>query len=100
MRIVARKALLDFISDYPDSEVAMEDWFERTENAQWDCFADLRRSFNSADYIGNKRVVFNIKGNHYRLVAIVLHRIKMVYIRFIGTHREYDKLIEEQIKDI
>ena len=78
----------------------MEDWFERTENAQWDCFADLRRSFNSADYVGNKRVVFKIKGNHYRLVAIVLYRIKMVYIRFIGTHREYDKLTEEQIKNI
>ena len=58
-------------------------------------FTQIRQTFNSADYVGNNRVVFNIKGNQYRLVTLVLFKIKMIYIRFIGTHKEYEK-----IKDI
>ncbi len=95
MRIVAKKTLVLFYAIHKDAQTALEDWNDKAEKASWDCFADVKRTFGSADSVGNKRIVFNIKGNQYRLIALVLFKIKMVYIRFIGTHVEYD-----QIKDI
>ena len=92
MRVIAKKALVEFYAEYEDSETALEDWYEKTEHAEWNCFADVKRTFSSADYVGNNRIVFNIKGNQYRLIALVLFKIKMVYIRFIGPHKEYDKI--------
>ena len=61
-------------------------------DAQWENFSQVKQMFNSADWVGNNRIVFNIKGNDYRLVAMVIFRIKMVYIRFIGTHKDYDQV--------
>ena len=95
MRVIAKKTLVLFYTQHEDSQTALEEWYEKTQNAKWENFAQLKQTFNSADSVGNQRYVFNIKGNHYRLVALVLFRIKMVYIRFIGTHDEYD-----HIKDI
>ncbi|MBQ6953141.1 MAG: type II toxin-antitoxin system HigB family toxin [Bacteroidales bacterium] len=100
MRIVAKKTIVAFYTWHADAKVALEDWYEKVESAEWENFAQLRMSFASADHVGNKRIVFNIRGNEYRLVAIVLFKFKMVYVRFIGTHQEYDKLSEEQIKQI
>ncbi len=70
----------------------MEDWFHKARNAEWTCFADIRQMLRSADTIGNQRFVFNIKGNHHRLIAVVKFTIKTVFIRFIGTHAEYDRI--------
>ena len=92
MRVIAKKAIVSFYTKHNDAETALEEWFEKTEKAKWENFAELKKTFNTADYVGNGRVVFNIKGNNYRLVALVLFKIKMVYIRFIGTHDEYDKI--------
>lgn len=100
MRIVAQKTIVAFYTKHADAKVALEDWYEKVESAEWESFAQLRMSFASADHVGNKRIVFNIRGNEYRLVAIVLFKVKMVYVRFIGTHQDYDKLSEEQIKQI
>lgn len=100
MRIVAKKTIVAFYTWHADAKVALEDWYEKVESAEWENFAQLRMSFASAGHVGNKRIVFNIRGNEYRLVAIVLFKVKMVYVRFIGTHQEYDKLSEEQIKQI
>jgi mRNA interferase HigB len=100
MRIVAKKTIVAFYTWHADAKVALEDWYEKVESAEWENFAQLRMSFASADHVGNKRIVFNIRGNEYRLVAIVLFKVKMVYVRFIGTHQDYDKLSEEQIKQI
>lgn len=100
MRIVAKKTIVAFYTRHADAKVALEDWYEKVESAEWESFAQLRMSFASADHVGNKRIVFNIRGNEYRLVAIVLFKVKMVYVRFIGTHQDYDKLSEEQIKQI
>lgn len=55
-------------------------------------FADIKKSFNSVDAVGNKRFVFNIKGNHFRIVALILFTPKILYIRFVGTHKEYDNI--------
>jgi len=91
MRIVTHKAIVQFYKNHNDATTALETWYKKTIDANWTCFADLKKSFNAVDSVGNKRYVFNIKGNDYRLVAIILFNIKMVYIRFIGTHKEYDK---------
>jgi mRNA interferase HigB len=70
----------------------LEDWFLKTKESEWNNFAELKKTFNSVDMVGNRRYVFNIKGNAYRLITIILFVPKYVYIRFIGTHAEYDKI--------
>jgi len=98
MRIVSRKILIAFYRIHSDAETAIEDWYHKTVKAEWNHFAELKQTFNSADSVGNQRYVFNIKGNDYRIVAIVKFKIKMVYIRFVGTHIEYDRITD--IKNI
>ena len=94
MRIVSKKTLVNFYSIYSDSKTAIEEWYEKTKNAEWDNYAQVRQTFKSADFVGNNRIVFNIKGNQYRLITLILFRSKMVYIRFVGTHKDYDKITE------
>lgn len=94
MRVVAKKTLVLFYTAHAGAKTALEDWYEKTENAEWDDVSQVKKTFNSADAVGNKRVVFNIKGNKYRLVALVLFKIKMVYVRFIGTHDEYNQITD------
>ncbi|MBR5725803.1 MAG: type II toxin-antitoxin system HigB family toxin [Muribaculaceae bacterium] len=95
MRIIAKSALVDYYTRNPQSKTALEDWYEKAKEAEWTCFADIKRTFNSVDSVGNKHYVFNIKGNDFRLVVMVLFTPQTIYIRFVGTHAEYDK-----IKDI
>lgn len=90
MRIISFSAIREYVKKHSDADIPLRDWYKKTEKADWTCFADIKHTFNSADYVGNDRFVFNIKGNDYRLVAIVLFAAKKVFIRFIGTHREYD----------
>lgn len=92
MRIIAKKTLVDFYTLHADAKFPLEDWHSKVEEAQWSNFADIKKDFNSVDNVGNKRFVFNIKGNRYRLVVIILFVPKSVYIRFVGTHSEYDKI--------
>lgn len=98
MRIIAHRTLVVFYQKHTDAEIALEEWYDRVKNTDWNCFADAKNDFASVDSVGNKRYVFNIHGNKYRLVAIVLFGVKMIYIRFIGTHKEYDKI--DDIKNI
>lgn len=92
MRIIARSKIVEYYILRPDSRIALEDWFHKVRNAEWNCFADIRQTFRSADSIGNQRFVFNINGNHHRLIAVAKFTIKTVFIRFIGTHAEYDRI--------
>jgi mRNA interferase HigB len=92
MRIVTFKKIQEFSGQHPQAKSAIEDWYHKTCRAEWNNLNDIRRSFGSTDYIVSSRFVFNIKGNNYRLVAIVIFASKKVYIRFIGTHKEYDKI--------
>lgn len=94
MRIVTPRRISEFIEKYPDAEVSLTLWYSIVKRSEWNNFADLKNTFNSVDNIGNNRYVFNIKGNHYRLVAIIIFASKKLYIRFIGTHKEYDKITE------
>ena len=92
MRIVTIETIKVFIKKHNRSDNALRDWYIKTEKSDWTCFSDLKKTFNSADSVGNNRYVFNIKGNDFRLVAIIIFASKKVYIRFIGTHKEYDKI--------
>ena len=92
MRIVSFNAIREFILKHASADKALRDWYKRTEQSDWTCLADIKQTFNSVDYIGNNHFVFNIKGNDYRLIAIVIFASRKVYISFIGTHPEYDKI--------
>jgi len=87
-----KKTLLLFAEKYPSSVSALNNWYQVAKNADWNKFADLKNDFNSVDYVGNDRYVFNIKGNNFRIVAMIFFNIRTVYIRFVGTHAEYDKI--------
>lgn len=97
MRIFTEQTLKVFIKKHPDSKTALQEWVTIVKQSNWTCFADIKDTFNSVDCIGNQRYIFNIKGNNYRLVVIVKFTIQFVYIRFVGTHAEYDKIDCETI---
>jgi len=92
MRIIARRTLRNFWEVHPDAEEPLRAWYTYVRQADWHTPNDVRSVFRTASFVGNDRVVFNIKGNRYRLVVVVVYRHHAVYIRFIGTHREYDNI--------
>ena len=94
MRIVSHRRLVEFYSSegHGDSKVALERWYDITEKAEWKNLSDIKVDFPATDYVGNQRYVFNIKGNKYRLVVVVKFTIGHVFIRFVGTHGDYDKI--------
>ena len=97
MRIISYKAIDSYSDLHLAAKLALDEWYIKTEQSQWNCFADVRKTFNSVDSVGGKRYVFNIKGNTYRVIALILFRPKIVYIRFIGTHLEYEKITDFSI---
>lgn len=92
MRIFTEQVLKEYIVKHPEAGTALQEWVSVVRKNDWTCFADIKKCFNSVDSVGNQRYVFNIKGNNFRLVVLVKFTIKYVYIRFIGTHKEYDKI--------
>ncbi|MCF0164680.1 MAG: type II toxin-antitoxin system HigB family toxin [Bacteroidales bacterium] len=94
MRIISHRKLVEFYEQegYADSRIALERWYELTENAKWKNLADIKQSFPAVDYVGNQHYVFNIRGNNYRLVVVVRFTIGRVYIRFVGTLDDYNKI--------
>ena len=92
MRVLAKKTLRDFWSKYPDCEQQLKAWFKETEDAVWKNTNQLKKDYPSASILINNRVVFNIKGNKYRLIVRINFNYQMVWIRFIGTHAQYDKI--------
>ena len=98
MRIISKSKLVEYYSKVPQSKTALEEWHEKTKKAEWNCFADIKKTFNSVDFVGNQRYVFNIKGNDFRLIVLIQFTPKTVYIRFVGTHAEYDRI--RDIKNI
>ena len=99
MRVIARSTLREFWEKaaYIDSEGPLRAWLQDAESAVWDTPQNIRDVYRNASIIANNRVVFNIKGNDYRLIAAIHYNRGIVYIRFIGTHAEYDKVDAEII---
>lgn len=92
MRIVTYKRIEEFSEKHADAEIPLNFWYHTVVAKKWNNLNDIRNDFNSVDYVGNHRFVFNIKDNNYRVVAIISFNAKKVYIRFIGTHSEYDRI--------
>ena len=92
MRIISRKALRDFWETHSDATEPLKAWFHEAKVADWKSFRDIQARYRSADVLPGHRVVFNIKGNTYRLIVKIHYNTCVVYIRFVGTHAEYDKI--------
>jgi Uncharacterized protein conserved in bacteria len=92
MRIFTEQSIKDYVEKHPESKVALQDWAQKVKKCKWNCFADVKKTFDNVDNVGNQHYVFNIKGNDFRLVAVIKFTIQFVYIHFIGTHKEYDKI--------
>ncbi|MEX2044933.1 MAG: type II toxin-antitoxin system HigB family toxin [Opitutus sp.] len=92
MRVIARKTLKDFWERHADAEQALKAWFHEAKSARWKSFTDIKARYRSADTLPGNRVVFNVKGHSYRLVSAIHFNTGIVYIRFIGTHAEYDRI--------
>lgn len=92
MRILTKKRLREYWTLNPQSEQPLKRWHAYVRKAQWSTPADVKRAFRSADILPDNRVVFNIGGNNYRLVVKIEYRFQDVYVRFVGTHAEYDRI--------
>jgi mRNA interferase HigB len=97
MHVISRKKLIACWTIHPDTEDPLKAWEKETEHSEWGCFEDIKKVFGSASKIKGNRVVFNIKGNKYRLLVKIDYSSHIVFIRFIGTHEEYDMVSVEII---
>ena len=97
MRVIAKKILRDFWESHADSEQQLKAWYHETSKAEWKNPNEIKQEYPSASILNNNRVVFNIKGNNYRLIVKVNYDYQMVWIRFIGTHSEYGKINANEI---
>ena len=92
MKIVNAKLLVDYARENPNAATAINRWVEVVSAAAWKHHGDLKQLFPQADYVGNSRYVFDLKGNNCRLVAVVVFFAGTLQVRFIGTHARYDKI--------
>jgi len=90
VRVISRKALLEFAAKHSDAAEPLDNWYRRTSKAVWHNLAEIRRDYPHADPVG-QCTIFNISGNKYRLIVKIKYEYEIVYIRFVLTHREYDK---------
>ncbi|MGL6241494.1 type II toxin-antitoxin system HigB family toxin [Pseudomonas sp.] len=98
MRIIAISQLKSFLRKYPDSEQSFLAWIDEARNAEWQTPADIKEHFATASILKSRRVVFNIKGNDFRLVVAVAYRFGAVYIKFVGTHKQYDAIDADTVE--
>jgi mRNA interferase HigB len=99
MRVLAWSTLDAYIRENASAEASLKIWFRTSERADWSSFAEVRRTFNSVDSVAD-RLVFNIGGNNYRLIAKVSYPHRHLWIRWVGTHAEYDRLTEARIREL
>ncbi len=92
MRIITKREINMFIEKHADSNESLTEWYLKTNSRVWKNLRDVKETFNSVDYVGNDLYVFNISGNKYRIVVRMFFQKPIVFIRFIGTHAQYDKL--------
>lgn len=97
MRIIAKKALRKFWNKHKDCEEQLKSWFNETSKSIWKTPNELKKDYPSASILEDNRIVFNIKGNNYRLVVKINYEYQIIWIRFIGTHSEYDKINANEI---
>jgi len=92
LRIFSHSTLVAYWKKHPDAEAPLRAWYKEAKRAAWRGPADVRASYRSADFVGSNRVIFNVAGNKYRLVAWVEYEFFGAYVRFVGSHAEYDRI--------
>lgn len=92
MVIILKTTIRDFSEKYPDAAIALRKWYEETKAANWKNFTEVKKTFNTVDSVGNDRYVFDIKGNRYRIIALIIFKVRTLFILFIGSHKEYDNV--------
>lgn len=97
MRIIAKKTLRDYWATHANCRKELEEWYGIASKAEWGSPHDVKKTFPKASIVANNRVVFNIVGGNFRLVVKFAYRMKIGYIRFIGNHKEYDKVDVEKV---
>lgn len=100
MRVIAASTLRAFWERHPNSEQPLKAWYDEAKHATWATPQDIKNLYASASFVENNRVVFNIKGNDYRLIVAVAYRFQAVYIKFLGTHAEYDRIDAATVEDL
>lgn len=98
MRVIAISTLRRFWEIHPAAEQPIKAWVDEASKAAWDQPADIKAHYNSASVLKNRRVVFNIKGNDYRLIVAIAYKLGIVYVKFVGTHAEYNKIDAETVE--
>jgi mRNA interferase HigB len=98
VRVIAVATLRAFWQKHPDAEQPLKAWFEEATKASWTQPSDIKAHYRSASVLKNRRVVFNIKGNEYRLIVAIAYRLQIVYVKFIGTHAEYDTVDADNVE--
>ena len=97
MRVISRKILREFWEKHTDARQSLQAWYTDVKHANWKRPSDIRSIYQTASFISNNHVVFNIKGNKYRVIIVIQYYFGAVYIRFVGTHQEYDRINAETI---
>jgi len=92
MHVISRKPLREFVLKHPPAKTPLDAWFAEVRRARWTKFADVKAAYGSADVVAGNRVIFDIGGNKYRLVVKIAYQCQIVYVRFVGTHSEYDQI--------
>ena len=106
MRVIARRTLLQFVEslagqkDQPAVKAALDAWFDEVSKANWANSVDVKRLYATASIVSAERIVFNIKGNHYRLVVSVDFEKSIVWIKWIGTHKAYDRIDVTEVQHV
>ena len=97
MRVIAKRTLREFWTKHADCEQQLKLWYQETEKANWHTINELKNEYPNASILKDNRIVFNIKGNDYRLIVKFNFEFQIIWIRFIGTHAEYDKINANEI---
>ena len=97
MNIISKRTLVQFYEKHPQAKTPLEVWHQDVKKVEWKTPDDIKRVYSSASFLEDNRVVFNIKGNNYRLIVKVTYEYQMIWIRFIGTHAAYDKINANEI---
>ncbi len=92
MVVISYRTIREYTDRHREVEDQLNNWYRIVEKSDWSNFNEMRQLFNAVDAVGNDLYVFNIKGNDYRLIVRIIFRVRTVYIKFIGTHNEYDKV--------
>ena len=97
MRVIAKRVLREFWTKHSGCEQQLKSWYREAEKSEWKNTNEIKKEYPTASILGDNRVVFNIKGNNYRLVVKINFQYQMMWVRFVGTHKEYDRIDANKI---